>query len=466
MTHHAALLLAVITMTIPAPAQGATPARNESVNGYRGIWFTLGQVSEHGDKYSGGLGTYTAKHIPLAVYAPAVEKTFFVYGGTTGAEERHLLIMASEYDHRTGMVPQPTLVHEKQGVNDPHDNPSMVLDAEGHVWVFISGRGRHRPGYKYRSVAPHSVDAFELIVEQEMTYPQPWLIPRRGIIHCFTKYTRGRELYWETSVDGRTWTEDRKLAGMGGHYQVSRERDGRVITAFNYHPGGNVDQRTNLYYAETSDFGDSWRTADGTILPTPLEITLNPALVREYEAEGRLVYVKDIDFDSHGHPVILIVTSKHHQPGPIGDPRTWTVVRWTGIDWAFNEVTHSTHNYDMGSLYIEPDGIWRIIAPTEPGPQPLGTGGEMALWLSRDEGATWKKVRDITRNSRRNHAYARRPVNAHPEFYAFWADGDADELSVSHLYFTDRDGDQVWELPYHMTERRAVPTALGSDLKF
>ncbi len=35
-----------------APASGAD-------SGYRGIWFTLGQFSEGGDKYSGGLGTYT-----------------------------------------------------------------------------------------------------------------------------------------------------------------------------------------------------------------------------------------------------------------------------------------------------------------------------------------------------------------------------------------------------------------------
>jgi hypothetical protein len=28
-------------------------------SGYCGIWFTLGQFSEYGDKYSGGLGTYT-----------------------------------------------------------------------------------------------------------------------------------------------------------------------------------------------------------------------------------------------------------------------------------------------------------------------------------------------------------------------------------------------------------------------
>src|SRR5690606_14304393 len=106
------------------------------VDGYQGIWFTLGQKGEHGDKYSGGLGTYTAKHIPIAVYSKEAEKTFFVYGGAKEGK-RHLLNMASYYDHKTGQVPKPTIVHDKQGVNDPHDNASLCLDPAGYVWVFI-----------------------------------------------------------------------------------------------------------------------------------------------------------------------------------------------------------------------------------------------------------------------------------------------------------------------------------------
>src|SRR6478609_829160 len=50
----------------PAADAGAS----EQADGYRGIWFTLGQFSQHGDKYSGGLGTYTANHNPMAVYSP------------------------------------------------------------------------------------------------------------------------------------------------------------------------------------------------------------------------------------------------------------------------------------------------------------------------------------------------------------------------------------------------------------
>src|SRR4051812_21297190 len=53
-------------------------------DGYRGIWY-YNQPShdEYKYKYSGGFATYPQQHEPIAIYAPAVKKTFFVYGGTT-----------------------------------------------------------------------------------------------------------------------------------------------------------------------------------------------------------------------------------------------------------------------------------------------------------------------------------------------------------------------------------------------
>jgi hypothetical protein len=443
-------------------ATGQTPIgqiANQRDDGYRGIWFTLGQFSEHGDKYSGGLGTYTAKHVPLAVYSKVADKTFFVYGGAKQGK-RYLLAMASYYDHKLGVVPRPTIVHDKQGVNDPHDDPSIALDENGHIWIFVSGRGRKRPGFKYRSVEPLSTDAFELVSEEEMTYPQPWWVEGRGFVHLFTKYTGIRELYWNVSPDGRDWTEHQKLAGMGGHYQTSNRRGDRVITAFNMHPKGNVDQRTNLYFVQSPDMGKTWLTVEGQPVKTPMVDPACPALVRNFSAEGRLVYMKDINFDAQGNPIILVVTSAYHQPGPKGDPRIWTIAHWSGEKWKFHQVTQSTHNYDMGSLYVEPDGTWRIIGPTEPGPQRLGTGGEMAVWISRDQGTTWTKARDITHNSQFNHAYARRPVDANPDFYAFWADGNPDEFSTSRIYFTNREGDKLWRLPYDMNGEFAKPELL------
>jgi hypothetical protein len=463
-------------LPLPKPA----PARTK-VDGYRGIWFTLGQfyapgeggepysktsrtpVFPYGDKYSGGLGTYTCSHSPLAIYAPAVNRTFFVYGGTTAADQRHLLCMASYYDHATNRVPRPTIVYDKMGVNDPHDNPSLALDEKGYLWIFVSGRGRARPGFKFRSTEPYSVDAFEQITEEEMTYPQPHWIPGHGFLHLFTKYTGVRELYFETSPDGVTWSEDAKLAGIrepgknrGGHYQVTARAGTCVGTFFNRHPDGNVDRRTDLYYVQTRDAGKTWTTVDGQPLALPLESMDTPALVTDYAAQSRNVYTCDMAFTADGRPAVLYVTSRGHEPGPPNDPREWRVTRWTGTEWRTTVITQTDHNYDMGSLYIE-DGEWRVIAPTETGPQPYQGGGEMALWISRDEGETWTLQQRITQNSAANQNYARRPVDARDPFYAFWADGDPTRLSISHLYFTDREGKRVWRLPYEMTEDTAEP---------
>ena len=132
--------------------------------------------------------------------------------------------------------------------------------------------------------------------------------------------------------------------------------------------------------------GATWTTVSGQPLSLPLDAFENPALVRDYAAENRLVYLKDISFDASGRPVLLYITSNNHEPGPEGAPRTWTLARWNGSHWDFTEIAQAYHNYDMGSLYTDEDTLWRIIAPTEPGPQYWGTGGEMALWVSSRPG--------------------------------------------------------------------------------
>lgn len=435
---------------------GNLDAQNPKAEGYRGIWFTLGQFSEYGDKYSGGLGTYTANHIPMAIYCPRADKTFFTYGGTTSGDERHLLIMVSYYDHEKGTVPKPVIVYDKAGVNDPHDNASLSIDNHGYIWVFVSGRGKVRPGLIFKSRKPYSIETFDQVREGEMTYPQPWWVEGKGFLYLFTKYTNGRELYWSTSSDGTNWSPDRKLAGMGGHYQVTNLWKKALYSVFNYHPGGNVDKRTNLYLAYTEDFGKTWKNIDGKVLETPLQDIHSGALVRDYASEGKLVYINDLNFDKDGNPVILAVISNDFKPGPKGDPREWTIIHHKDGQWKFHKVCNSTHNYDMGSLYIEKES-WKIIGPTETGPQKYGAGGEMALWESTDNGEHWQKTRDITQNSLRNNSYARRPLKANPGFYAYWADGDADRLSESRLYFTNRAGDTVWVLPYWMNSDSAFP---------
>jgi hypothetical protein len=427
---------------VPSSAPVVTSSK---ATGYRGIWFELGQKSQFGDKYSGGLATYTANHVPMAIYSPAVKKTFFVYGGTMPGK-RHLLAMASYYDHVRHRLPRPTIVHDKQGVNDPHDNPSLCLDGEGFLWVFVSGRARQRPGLIYRSVQPYSTDSFRLVAKREFTYPQPRWIPGHGFLFLFTKYTKGRELYFSTSPDGSNWSPDVKFVGMGGHYQTSHQVGTTVFTAFNRHPGGSVDKRTDLFYLQTDDFGQTWKSAAGEVVPLPLAQPVGPALVRNYEAEQELVYIHDLDWDEAGRPVILYITSRHHQPGPAGNPRWWTIARWAGTTWEYSQVLPANHNYSTGSLHLD-HGNWRILGPTDSGPQPVGAGGEIAIWTSSDSGMQWRRARSVTKASPFNHNYVRRVLHGHSDFFAFWADGHPDAFSTSSLYFMNQAGTRVWRMP-------------------
>ena len=68
----------------------------------------------------------------------------------------------------------------------------------------------------------------ERIAQLEITYPQPHYVAGQGFFHLFTKYTAGRELYFSTSGDGRTWSADQKLVGFGGHYQVSASAGSKI----------------------------------------------------------------------------------------------------------------------------------------------------------------------------------------------------------------------------------------------
>lgn len=428
-------------------------------DGYRGIWY-MNQPSkdEFKYKYSGGFATYPQQHLPIAIYSKEAYKTFFVYGGTVKGKQE-LLHLVSYYDHATGEVPRPRILLNKK-TDDAHDNPTLQIDDAGHLWIFSNAHGTTRPAYLHRSVKPYSIEAFERILDTNFSYSQPWYLPSQGFLFLHTRYKSGRGLNWMTSADGRSWSEPQTLAHIDmGDYQISARDGGRVATVFDFHPKPlGLNGRTNFYYVETRDFGKTWTTVSGAPLALPLKDVQNPALVRDYQAEQLLVYFKDLQFDA-GHPVALYLTSKGFESGPKNDPRTWCTARWTGKEWDYRPITTSDHNYDYGSLYIEGD-TWRVLGAMDGGPQAYATGGEMAIWETSDKGATWKKSNVLTRGSARNHTYPRRPLNAHPDFYALWADGDAFQPSESSLYFTNRACDRVWRLPTAMTGSSAKPELL------
>lgn len=456
---------------------------NTKDDGYRGIWYSdQPSNDEYMFKYSGGLGTYPANHYPFSIYVKEVNKTFFCYGGTDKAGQT-LLHAVSYFDHSNKTVPKPTIVLDKK-TNNAHDNPVMNVDDEGYIWIFSTAHGTNTPSYIHRSSKPYDISTFEQVFATKevgaekvpmnnFSYLQTWFQKEQGFLNFFTHYERRvipnqpskprRTIGFMTSKDGIAYSEWKDLAKIEeGHYQTSGQFGQTLGTTFNYHPikeGENgLNYRTNLYYLQTRDFGESWQNASGETMEIPLTAVNNPALVKDYGALGLNVYINDLNYDQKGYPVILYITSKGFQAGPQNGPRSWFTARFTGTDWEVRHLADSDNNYDMGSLYIDSQGDWIVIGPTTPGPQAYNTGGEMVLWKSSNQGKTWKS-KTMTSQSERNHSYARRPVQVHKDFYAFWADGHGRKHDISRLYFANKKG-HVFQLPDVMDTDVAKPIRL------
>ena len=470
MINRRTLLAAAPTLLLNARSKEAVVQPKD--DGYRGIWY-MNQPSndQYVYKYSGGFATYPQQHAPIAIYSKEAAKTFFCYGGTVKGKHE-LPHMVSYFDHKTGTVPRPTILLNKK-TEDAHDNPTISIDDKGYIWIFSSAHGVTRPSFIHRSAKPYSVDSFEQILETNFSYTQPWYVPGKGFLFLHTRYRRikpneprmGRALFSMTSRDGVQWSEPRELAfALQGHYQISWPdlARGRLATAFDIHPDPlGLNQRTNLHYMETRDFGANWQTAAGKPVELPIRNEVNGALVRDYRKEGLLVYLKDLQYDSAGRPILVYLTSKGYESGPGNSPRMLTVARWTGSEWRYSTIGETDHNYDHGSLYHEDGGrLWRFLGPTGPGPQAWSTGGEMEAWESRGDGRTWKRTGSLTSKSPRNHTYLRRPLNPHADFYGLWADGNALAPSESSIYFTNRKG-EVFRLPTTMTSDSAKPERLA-----
>lgn len=420
--------------------------------GYRGAWYSIAQGKNVA--YSGGLGFYPPHIRPNAIYAKEARKTFFVFGGALPANPRHLRIMIGAYDHDKGVVTRPVIVRDCGDFTDAHANPALSIDDAGHLWVFAAMRHKF-DGKVYRSAKPYDIYTFKEVGRCD-AYPQPWHVPGGGFFLFTTRYTAGRENYWRTSKDGIKWSDEQNLT-QGGHYGSSYLHDKTILIACDWH-NQSSDNRTNLYFLKSADLGATWRTVDGNRLETPLKFPANPALVRDYHSEKRYVFLNDVKADRHGRPLLLYVSSASgaYRPGPQGSPREWTLARWDGKTWRFSKIANVDHNYDYGNLHVEPDGTLVAIGATEPGPSPDWCGGELSLWISKDDGQTWKRERNLTARSTRNHTFPRIPIHAHPDFFAVWADGDPTKMSDSHVYFARRDG-AVFRLPPDMTEATARP---------
>ncbi len=362
---------------------------------FQSIWYQLGSsLGPYGAKYSGPLGTYSAKHRPMAVFAQGTDTTYFVFGGDADGEGR-VEVSVGAYSHGTGSITGPVVLLERADSN-AHRNPTLEIDEHGHIWVFASAHG-DRNGRLFRSTQPYRIEQFEDIGEAEFTYPQPHIVGRE-IVLLHTRYSRGREIYRAT-VTEQGLSEPQLVLGFGGHYVVSETHGNRIGVFFNEHPGGNVDARRSLYYLESDDGGRTWQSVGGQPVTTPVRQAPDSAIVLDSPA-GERVYLKDIDFTADGRPVALFLTSQDWRPGPQPPPgRILWIAEWNGEEWVRYSVGFPDHNYDTGSLTRLADGRWVLAHPAdETDDEAWVTGGQVHVELLESSFKPAQEVEVVTQD--------------------------------------------------------------------
>jgi len=166
----------------------------------------------------------------------------------------------------------------------------------------------------------------------------------------------------------------------------------------------------------------------------------------KHESGGQVMYSND----GGKKWIKLFEDPEFDKTGGLGIFDEQTLV-YTQKDKGIQRSTDAGHNWTKVSDLVPIGRIVKILN---------GTAYWLAregLLVSKDQGATWAKLKALTHDSPLQHTYVRQPLHAHPQFYAYWADGDAQRESESRLYFTDREGSAVWQLPADMTGDVAKP---------
>lgn len=245
------------------------------------------------------------------------------------------------YDHASGRVESVTIRSALQ--QDDHANPTLHIDAAGHVTIYYSAHNGKTMYYR-RMERAEDIASFgeekELPVNTDgrhgYTYPNPIYLTEEGRFYLFWRGGNFKPNF-STTVDpeGGEWSPVRTLMMDSGQRPytrfVSNGRDAIHFSCTDGHP--NVEPHNSIYYARYRDGG--FYRADGSAIRTIDELPLQLSeldVVFDGRSAGRNAWIWDIALDDEEHPVIVYVVF-----ASLRDHR-YCYSRWNGERWVTNEI--------------------------------------------------------------------------------------------------------------------------------
>jgi len=418
---------------------------------FRGVWYGSGRQNTlpgHSFVYAGGKATYSAWHRPMAVYAPKVNKTFFVFGD---AQNRPAI---SVFEHDTSRFAKPLALGTNPDGN-AHRNPSLLIDEDGYLYVFYGYHGGGQPIHVLRSLYPYDITScthMSDLTDGNGSYANPWELQRGEIVvphrqptgWCFKK-TRDQAVTWSDTVELASFST---YEGTSTVYGLTTGETGpfprSIHFAWSRLGGGSEEairtkhlwaRRYNLYYACSDDGGDTWRRTDGSVYELPIS---EDAAEKIYDSGEHGTWIKDIAIAPGVGPLILSLD------GDADTYRsTWKIARRTDNGWDIVDLTTSDHMYDAGAFCVLSADDIRLYGPSAPA-QAGCDGGNIEEWQSTDHGKTWNKLRILTHDREKSHNHVKTVLNhelSDGQFRIMWSCGDGqsppDDKEVTMYYFGD-----------------------------
>lgn len=359
-------LILILTLFLSACGSEQATANNEAAQGFHSppemlatwtgdysSWWKRPQYYSGIPKYSGAFGTYTHKHIPVAVSRNG--STFSVR--TDNTEDDNFYI----YAMKDGVSVK---VYTIYNWDDPHTNAAINVDGEGYVWIHVASRGlahKFQGGRILKSQTPYELD-FECVdgcsdsnVNYE-AYPQ---------IHNTDIGMNLIYTHYETDIGSneshrRTWSrfngERTKLSRLA-HYNVSAydsENTKLLCVASNTLLNSSPDARVNLSVICTRYGNYNWTTESGSLINLD-SLDESNRIVYETQSKGTYIYLKDIIF-VNGKLRVLFTESTTDNPSE----GTRYLKEWVK-DVGVSTITEVGHNYSAGA-YLKKNGNLYIVA--------------------------------------------------------------------------------------------------------